>query len=163
MCCCFPTKIMRNLRNCSPCGEIMQNIFILRSGGGGNRWEINEKERIVTSSLFCDSAAIRTQDPRLRRALLYPAELRNHPSSVGDRPWLLSSDLRCKGTGFFRTMQVFCVFFSENRVRSKNISDLCVAVLKNLLSLHPKTKERCQSDRMGRTRNPVNGFAVPRV
>ena len=26
-----------------------------------------------------DSAAIRTQDPRLRRALLYPAELRNHP------------------------------------------------------------------------------------
>ena len=28
---------------------------------------------------FRDSAAIRTQDPRLRRALLYPAELRNHP------------------------------------------------------------------------------------
>lgn len=25
--------------------------------------------------LLCDSAAIRTQDPRLRRALLYPAEL----------------------------------------------------------------------------------------
>ena len=28
---------------------------------------------------FGDSAAIRTQDPRLRRALLYPAELRNQP------------------------------------------------------------------------------------
>ncbi len=28
---------------------------------------------------LCDSVAIRTQDPRLRRALLYPAELRNHP------------------------------------------------------------------------------------
>lgn len=28
-----------------------------------------------TEKLFCDSAAIRTQDPRLRRALLYPAEL----------------------------------------------------------------------------------------
>nr|DAS40884.1 MAG TPA: hypothetical protein [Bacteriophage sp.] len=27
----------------------------------------------------CDSVAIRTQDPRLRRALLYPAELRNQP------------------------------------------------------------------------------------
>ena len=29
--------------------------------------------------MICDSAAIRTQDPRLRRALLYPAELRNQP------------------------------------------------------------------------------------
>ncbi len=27
--------------------------------------------------IFCDSEAIRTLDPRLRRALLYPAELRN--------------------------------------------------------------------------------------
>ena len=27
---------------------------------------------------FCDSDGIRTHDPRLRRALLYPAELRNH-------------------------------------------------------------------------------------
>ena len=31
---------------------------------------------------FRDSAAIRTQDPRLRRALLYPAELRNHPYNI---------------------------------------------------------------------------------
>ena len=30
------------------------------------------------TSLFCDPGAIRTLDPRLRRALLYPAELRNH-------------------------------------------------------------------------------------
>ena len=29
--------------------------------------------------LTSDSEAIRTLDPRLRRALLYPAELRNHP------------------------------------------------------------------------------------
>ena len=28
---------------------------------------------------LCDSEAIRTLDPRLRRALLYPAELRNRP------------------------------------------------------------------------------------
>ena len=33
----------------------------------------------VICKAFSDSAAIRTQDPRLRRALLYPAELRNHP------------------------------------------------------------------------------------
>ena len=26
----------------------------------------------------CDSVGIRTQDPQLRRLLLYPAELRNH-------------------------------------------------------------------------------------
>ncbi len=31
------------------------------------------------TAFLCDSVAIRTQDPRLRRALLYPAELRNHP------------------------------------------------------------------------------------
>ncbi len=29
--------------------------------------------------VISDSEAIRTLDPRLRRALLYPAELRNHP------------------------------------------------------------------------------------
>ena len=28
--------------------------------------------------LFCDSGAIRTRDPQLRRLLLYPTELRNH-------------------------------------------------------------------------------------
>ena len=27
---------------------------------------------------FCDPDGIRTHDPRLRRALLYPAELRDH-------------------------------------------------------------------------------------
>ncbi len=32
-----------------------------------------------TSLNSSDSEAIRTLDPRLRRALLYPAELRNHP------------------------------------------------------------------------------------
>ena len=32
-----------------------------------------------TSLISSDSEAIRTLDPRLRRALLYPAELRNHP------------------------------------------------------------------------------------
>ena len=36
----------------------------------------------VICKAFSDSAAIRTQDPRLRRALLYPAELRNHPAKV---------------------------------------------------------------------------------
>ena len=30
-------------------------------------------------TFICDSGAIRTLDPRLRRALLYPAELRNQP------------------------------------------------------------------------------------
>ena|GEM_PF-5375783 len=29
---------------------------------------------------FCDSVGIRTQDPQLRRLLLYPAELPNHPA-----------------------------------------------------------------------------------
>jgi hypothetical protein len=29
--------------------------------------------------MFCDSEAIRTLDPQLRRLLLYPTELRNRP------------------------------------------------------------------------------------
>ena len=40
---------------------------------------IYNKKAITEVIASCDSAAIRTQDPRLRRALLYPAELRNHP------------------------------------------------------------------------------------
>ena len=40
-----------------------------------------EVDVFSTHPLFIssDSEAIRTLDPRLRRALLYPAELRNHP------------------------------------------------------------------------------------
>ena len=46
----------------------------------------------------CDSAAIRTQDPRLRRALLYPAELRN-------QPYAIHLDIACKDTFFFMNIQ----------------------------------------------------------
>ena len=44
-------------------------------------WSKTKKEafKLYLRPLFCDSEAIRTLDPRLRRALLYPAELRNHP------------------------------------------------------------------------------------
>ena len=38
-----------------------------------------QRRELKISSLLCDSGAIRTLDPRLRRALLYPAELRNQP------------------------------------------------------------------------------------
>ena len=40
---------------------------------------IIKQKRNSFELLFCDSEAIRTLDPRLRRALLYPAELRNRP------------------------------------------------------------------------------------
>ncbi len=45
----------------------------------------------------CDSGAIRTLDPRLRRALLYPAELRNQTMP----------EKRCKNTLFEKTTQTF--------------------------------------------------------
>ena len=35
------------------------------------------KKPYVKRRAFCDSAAIRTRDPQLRRLLLYPTELRN--------------------------------------------------------------------------------------
>ena len=43
-----------------------------------NKLIYSKKDGIYTVFLS-DSEAIRTLDPRLRRALLYPAELRNHP------------------------------------------------------------------------------------
>ena len=47
-----------------------------------------------------DSVGIRTQDPQLRRLLLYPAELRNRPS-------FLKRD--CKDTTFFLKTLIFVV------------------------------------------------------
>ena len=41
--------------------------------------QINPITLFKLSDFICDSEAIRTLDPRLRRALLYPAELRNQP------------------------------------------------------------------------------------
>ena len=49
---------------------------------------------------FRDSAAIRTQDPRLRRALLYPAELRNQPLLNCGAKVVLSDGI-CKCFGIF--------------------------------------------------------------
>ena len=40
---------------------------------------IQKKESISRLLGICDSGGIRTHDPQLRRLLLYPAELRNHP------------------------------------------------------------------------------------
>ena len=40
---------------------------------------IYSTKKAAHKTAFSDSEAIRTLDPRLRRALLYPAELRNHP------------------------------------------------------------------------------------
>ena len=42
-------------------------------------WVYKQRRELNFRSLLCDSGAIRTLDPRLRRALLYPAELRNQP------------------------------------------------------------------------------------
>ena len=36
------------------------------------------KQLIISYLQACDSVGIRTQDPQLRRLLLYPTELRNH-------------------------------------------------------------------------------------
>ena len=40
---------------------------------------INTGYLYIINFLSCDSAEIRTRDPQLRRLLLYPAELPNHP------------------------------------------------------------------------------------
>ena len=42
-------------------------------------FEKTNPARTYSDGVFRDSAGIRTQDPQLRRLLLYPAELPNHP------------------------------------------------------------------------------------
>ena len=50
---------------------------------------------------LCDSVGARTQDLLLRRQLLYPAELPNHPFLM---PLL---EIGCKGRQFFAYTQIF--------------------------------------------------------
>ena len=40
--------------------------------------------RMLSIGVFRDSVGIRTQDPQLRRLLLYPTELRNHPEKCAN-------------------------------------------------------------------------------
>ena len=54
---------------------------------------------VYLSLFYSDSVGIRTQDPRFRRALLYPTELRNQPICI----------CGCKDTGF-------CLYSKEIRV-----------------------------------------------
>ena len=68
------------------------------------------------SSLFCDSEAIRTLDPRLRRALLYPAELRNRPLILENRMYM-SLFPRAKIVRFFGCAKDFMAFFSYDAKR----------------------------------------------
>ena len=62
--------------------------FVSRIIGEGSK-----KQRELKNSLR-DSVGTRTQDPQLRRLLLYPAELRNLPAICG-----------CKGRDFFDNSQ----------------------------------------------------------
>ena len=69
------------------------------------------REKSVDFSLypFCDSEAIRTLDPRLRRALLYPAELRNLPIvQFGHCPFASAKIVR-----LFGCAKVFTVFLES--------------------------------------------------
>ena len=53
----------------------------------------------MSNGFYCDPDEIRTHDPRLRRALLYPAELPDQS--------LLYFGKRCKSSSFFGKMQHF--------------------------------------------------------
>ena len=72
------------------------------------RRNAQKMEKNQLFSFFCDSEAIRTLDPRLRRALLYPAELRNQPY-VG-----MCLNSKCKDSVFIWLYQVFLLFFALN-------------------------------------------------
>ena len=70
--------------NYSDCTKLCRYLLPCHNGRGGTtpvqdteKAPVAPHRRIGASDR--DSEAIRTLDPRLRRALLYPAELRNHP------------------------------------------------------------------------------------
>ena len=71
------------------------------------------REKSVDFSLYpcCDSEAIRTLDPRLRRALLYPAELRNRPICAQQD---YSPMCECKDSAFIPLCKGFFAFFCFN-------------------------------------------------
>ena len=75
------------------------------------RETIQQEEKSFDFSSCCDSEAIRTLDPRLRRALLYPAELRNLPiCAKRGTPSFASAKI----VRFFRCAKYFLAFFCFN-------------------------------------------------
>ena len=110
---CLPTLPFRPWRGITICNEKARRIVILNTappdfaGEPTSPKHINKKISQI-ARFFCDSEAIRTLDPRLRRALLYPAELRNRPLCVKT---LRLSVFVCKDSAFLLLCQRFFGFF----------------------------------------------------
>ena len=101
------------------------------------------------SASRCDSAAIRTQDPRLRRALLYPAELRNQPPYCGAKVCFFSEC--CKFSQDFFAAALPCRFrralsagSSEPYLRLRQIAICGFVSLPESTMLEP-VRARCSS------------------
>ena len=82
---------------------------------------------------LCDSEAIRTLDPRLRRALLYPAELRNRPCFMKTVTY---SVFVCKDSVFIFLYQGFFYFFVFLPQKIALIEFFVFTVLLVLFSYH---------------------------
>ena len=85
---------------------------------------LTKKARCLSTASFLltrDSVGIRTQDPQLRRLLLYPAELPNHPAySAGKKG--RAGELDCK----YRYFLLFGnVFFAESFFWPQNRYNIC--------------------------------------
>ena len=91
----------------SVCMNGMVEVRRLSNG----RETIQQEEKSFDFSSLCDSEAIRTLDPRLRRALLYPAELRNLPIYAKRG---ITSFASAKIVRFFRCAKYFLAFFCFN-------------------------------------------------
>ena len=91
-------------------GHKSQCVLVGERKREDNKRELQKKRVPIFETLsliFRDSVGIRTQDPQLRRLLLYPTELRNqHPYAV----------CGCKGTKKIANVETFSslfVFFYE--------------------------------------------------
>ena len=88
-------------------------------------------------SYFRDSVGIRTQDPQLRRLLLYPAELPNHPCFAGAKVLLFFLSCKCFGDSAEKMLQIQVVFRFYSFLcdtKKTDVKMLFLGVLTNLNS-----------------------------
>ena len=74
------TNHLTTVRVSAVFGQVYDTQIFTRAAEINHTTIYNTKKsiRILPMDFFCDPAAIRTQDPQLRRLLLYPAELPDH-------------------------------------------------------------------------------------
>ena len=84
---CFDGEFLLGLNIPWPC----HGLFNQKRSG---LWALKASFQSLCPLLFCDSVGIRTQDPQLRRLLLYPTELRNQIPCIWLSSWQITRQIK---------------------------------------------------------------------